>query len=143
MAATAQAKPGEVVRRFFGLLEEGKTEEMIDLVSDSAVIRESFALPFGGEYRGPSGMRDLLHGIRRMNDVAAIDNVEIEFFDTAGEQVVVRMGFRATNRTTGRSMESRVVEIYTVRDGKVVDLDVFYRDPSMVAKIAPADLPLQ
>jgi len=42
-----------------------------------------------------------------------------------GENAVVsRFSLRSTARASGRSVEMRLVEVYTVRGGKIVELDV-------------------
>ena len=39
-------------------------------------------------------------------------------------------------RASGESVEMSLVEIYTVRGGLIVELDVYYKDPSAVALLA-------
>lgn len=134
MESTTTQKPGDVVRRFYDLLAEGKVEDSLQLIADDVTIHESAALPYGGEYHGVSGMRELLS---RMEGCAALSNVGgIEYIDTHGEQTIVRMGMRATNRTSGKAIDTQIAEIYTVRHGKVVDVDVYYRDPTAITEIA-------
>jgi hypothetical protein len=40
-----------------------------------------------------------------------------------------------TSRASGKSVEMRLVEVYTVRNGLIVELDVYYKDPSAVAAL--------
>jgi len=40
-----------------------------------------------------------------------------------------------TARTSGESVEMDLVELYKVRDGQIVELDVYYKDPSAVASL--------
>lgn len=134
MESTATSEPGDVVRRFYDLLANGQVEDSLQLIAADATIHESAALPYGGEYHGVSGMRELLS---RMEAYAALSNVGgIEYIDTDGEQIIVRMGMRATNRASGKTIDTQIAEIYTVRDGKVVDVDVYYRDPAAIAEVA-------
>jgi uncharacterized protein len=45
----------------------------------------------------------------------------------------MRTRMKFTSRGSGRSAEVGLVEIYTVRDGLIAELDVYYKDPSAVA----------
>lgn len=38
-------------------------------------------------------------------------------------------------RASGKSVEMGVAEIYTVRDGMIAELDVYYKDPAAVAAL--------
>jgi ketosteroid isomerase-like protein len=40
-----------------------------------------------------------------------------------------------TARASGKGVEMALVEVYTVRDGLIVELDVYYKDPSAVAAL--------
>lgn len=53
----------------------------------------------------------------------------------ADDTVAIRGRLRLTSRASGQSVEMSLVEIYTVRDGLIVDLDVYYKDPSAVTAL--------
>jgi ketosteroid isomerase-like protein len=40
-----------------------------------------------------------------------------------------------TARVSGKSVEMSLVEVYTVRDGRIAALDVYYKNPSAVAAL--------
>ncbi len=50
-----------------------------------------------------------------------------------GDKVVIYYRLTFTARASGDSVEMRVTEVFTVRDGRIAELDVFYKDPSAVA----------
>jgi ketosteroid isomerase-like protein len=132
MDATATIGAGEIVRRFYTLLGEGKVDEVLELLDDDAVVRESADLPYGGDYHGKTGFQELL--ARMMELVEPMNVTDIEYLE-AGDKVVLRMRARFTGRVSGRSAETDIVEVVTVRDGKLLETDVYYRDPSGVAGV--------
>lgn len=56
----------------------------------------------------------------------------------ADDTVAMRYRLKFTARSTGKSIEMGLVEIYTVRDGLIAELDVYYKDPSAVAELLTA-----
>jgi uncharacterized protein len=58
--------------------------------------------------------------------------LDLTFLD-AGERVVVLVRYDVVARATGRPLTLDHVEIYTVRDGKIADLDIYYRDTAAIA----------
>jgi uncharacterized protein len=47
----------------------------------------------------------------------------------------VRSRLKVTARASGNSVDMSLFEIYTVRDWLIVELDVYYKDPSAVAAL--------
>jgi ketosteroid isomerase-like protein len=52
-----------------------------------------------------------------------------------GDTVAVRFRLAFTSGATGKSVEMGMVEVYTVRDGLIVELHVYYKDPSAVTAL--------
>ena len=48
------------------------------------------------------------------------------------DKVVLRYRLTFTARASGESVEMTMAEVYTVRDGLILELDVFYKNPSAV-----------
>jgi uncharacterized protein len=81
------------------------------------VAYEAGGLPYSGEYHGPQGFFDLLAKT------------------TEGVEFTLGPDPQCLWRASGKSVEMRLVEVYTVRDGLIVKLDVYYKDPSAVAAL--------
>jgi ketosteroid isomerase-like protein len=133
-ARTAAAQDAvSTVRSFNELLLSGRLEEACSLLADDLVVHEPQELPYGGEFHGPSGLLELFTREMAVVDAAPVTS---EYHD-AGDQVVFRARARFAAKDSGESVEVDVVEIHTVRDGRIVDLDVYYKDPAAVAALAP------
>jgi hypothetical protein len=53
----------------------------------------------------------------------------------ADNTVAMRYRLKFSARASGKSVEMGLVEIYTVRNGLITELDVYYKDPSAVAAL--------
>ena len=51
----------------------------------------------------------------------------------ADDTIAMRYRLKFTARASGKRIEMSLVEIYTVHHGLIVELDVYYKDPSAVA----------
>jgi uncharacterized protein len=56
-------------------------------------------------------------------------------FLSADDTVAMRYRLKFTERASGKSVEMSLVGAYTVRDGLIMELDVYYKDPSAVAAL--------
>lgn len=104
--------------------------ERTSLLHKDFIIHEAGGLPFSGDYRGASGFFELM---ARMTDVLTFTPGPISLHEVGKVNVVARFRLAFTSRASGQSVETNVVEFYTVRDGLIAELDVYYKDPSAVA----------
>jgi hypothetical protein len=58
--------------------------------------------------------------------------------DDEQEKVVLCYRLTFTVRKSGESVELSVAEVFSVRDGLIEELDVFYKNPSAVAALLAA-----
>ena len=130
MSATTSAGL-DTVRRFYELVAAGRIDEVRLLLHEDLVIREPRDLPYGGDYHGRAGYDDIMGQIVSLAEIAVAESDPVQFLDS-GNPVVVHFTGRFTSRATGKVAETRIVELFTVRDGQIVELDVFYKEPSRV-----------
>lgn len=134
MAVTAD-EPSSTVNSFVQALAEQRLDDARKLLHEDLVVYEPGGLPFSGEYRGPQGFLDLLGKIT--------ENLELNLdpavkYLLADDTVAMRSRMKFTLRGSSKSVEVGLVEIFTVRDGLIVELDVYYKDPSAVAALVAA-----
>jgi ketosteroid isomerase-like protein len=131
-----------IVQRFSTAVREGDVDEMARLLHDDFVAHEAGGLPYSGEYRGASGFLELL---RKMNDAMMFDPGPFISEPLGESAVALRFSLTFTVRATGKSVTMNLVEVYTLRDEKIIDLDVYYKDPAALTALlgevpaAPAD----
>jgi ketosteroid isomerase-like protein len=127
----------EVVQRFESLIvpsieavetsaAQGGFEQVVELLDPNVRIHATTSLPHGGEFVGHDSflkMGEQFHDL--WNLVGAI---EFEYLDGGDDKVVTLASFTLESRRTGRSVPVRMVEIVTVRDGKITELEAYYYD---------------
>jgi ketosteroid isomerase-like protein len=121
-----------IVQRFSTAVREGDFDEMGRLLHDDFVAREAGGLPYSGDYRGLSGFRDLLG---KMNDAMTLSPGPFTSEPLGESAVVLRFSLTFTARASGKSVTMNLIEVYTLRDEKIVDLDVYYKDPAALTAL--------
>ncbi|MGA7053515.1 MAG: nuclear transport factor 2 family protein [Mycobacterium sp.] len=120
------------VGQFSKALREQDLEQACGLLHRDLVVHEAGGLPYSGEYYGPQGFRELL---KSMNESLDLTPGPVTRDCLSDDTVASRFRLTFTARTSGESVEMDLVELYKVRDGLIVELDVYYKDPSAVAAL--------
>ncbi len=132
MAPDAAESTLTTVRRFMAATGAEGRNERRSLLHDDFVLHESGGLPFSGDYHGPLGFFELLG---KMNDVLELAAGPITTEPLGDNAVAARFRLTFVSRASGKSVEMPLVEIYTVRDGQIAELDVYYKDPAAVTAL--------
>jgi uncharacterized protein len=130
--ATLAEDSRATVERFVNALVANRLDDARGLLHDDLVVYESGGVPFSGEYHGAQGFFDLLAEINRNLELTLDSAVQ---YLVAGATVAMCSRMKFAARDSGKSVEVGLVEIYTVRDARIVKLDVYYKDPSAVAAL--------
>lgn len=121
-----------IVRQFMTATGAEHRHVRANLLHDEFVVNEAGGLPFSGEYHGAKGFFDLMTRITEVVDLSAGAIATDPWGD---QRVVARFSLRFTSRCSGSSVEMKIVEIYTLRDDRISELDVYYKDPSAVTAV--------
>jgi uncharacterized protein len=130
MAALPAESRLAMVRRFMNATGLENRAERAGLLHEDFVVHQADGVPFSGEYRGAQGLFDLM---TKMRNVLEFTPGPIVLQALGEDAVAARFRLTFTSRWSGRSVEMSLVEIYTMRDGLIIDLDVYYKDPLAVA----------
>lgn len=101
-------------------------------------LHQADALPYGGTWRGHSGMTQFFLTMGRIWET--FDMVEQEFLAT-GETAVVLTQVRARARATGRELSFPMLQTITVEDGQITEVRPFYWDTQAVADACAVSVP--
>jgi uncharacterized protein len=121
-----------VVERFEHAFVRGDMDEVLSLLHEDIVVHEAASLPYAGDHRGHDGFLKLaatFNGVWEMTSP-----LDLTFLDAGEATVVVLVRYDVIARATGNALTLDHVEIYTVRDGKITDLDVYYRDTAAIVE---------
>ncbi|GAY07247.1 nuclear transport factor 2 family protein [Pseudonocardia sp. N23] len=118
----------QVVKEFVDAFIRGDLDDALSRLADDAIVDEADGMDFSGRFTGPAGFAKLIEKMSAGVE-ARIDSNELI---DGGHVIVSRLEMTFTSTGSGRSLPTRVTEIYTVRDGRIVGLDSFYKDPLAV-----------
>jgi ketosteroid isomerase-like protein len=127
----------EVVRRFESLMvpslaeedpseAEKRLQEILDLLDPEVAFHACPSLPHGGDYVGHDSFLKMGEQFRELWNTPG--GVDLQYLDAGEDKVVTMASFTFESRHTGRSAPNRMVEIVTVRNGKIAELVAYYYD---------------
>lgn len=122
----------DVVHRFTNALRSNDISGCLQLLHPENVIAEADGLPYGGSYHGHEGFIRLIKDVNRLFELS-IDELRVR---DAGESIMVELTVTLTSRATGRTLTLPVIDLYRVRDGKVANVDVYYKDSRAIYELA-------
>ncbi len=89
------------------------------------VVKEAAGLPYGGDWKGVEGLRELMTKMRSLTKLSPID---VEVFDGGDDYVITRQTALMEDQESGATLRVPMVEVYRMVDGKIAEIDVFYKD---------------
>jgi uncharacterized protein len=116
-----------VVRRYCQAWRDGDVATVVDCYHDDVVVHWFGENPLAGDHRGKPAV---LAALGRMQQVANRRLVEIHDVLVSDEHAVVLA--RETFERDGRSVETKRVLVYHVRDGKLAEAWVYDDDQRAV-----------
>jgi ketosteroid isomerase-like protein len=120
------------VRRFSRALGDRDLTKVASLLHRDLIVHTAGGLPYSGDYYGPQGFLELFAAMTQVMELTPGPPCQ----QSLDEQTVAsRFRLRFVARASGKQAEMDLVEIYQVSDGQIVDLDVYYKDPSAVAAL--------
>jgi uncharacterized protein len=130
-SATMTDQNVEVVQRFEDAFVRGDMEEVLSLVAEDIVVHEAPSLPYPGDHRGHDGFLALADAFNRVWEITS--PLDLTLLDAGDSRVVALVRFDVVVRATGKPLTLELAEIYTVHDGRIADLDIYYRDTAAIA----------
>jgi uncharacterized protein len=135
----------EVVKRFEELMATrgevadtggvSRLEKVLELLDEDVAFRPSESVPgHGGDWIGHEGFLNMCEAYAGTWEPP--DGLQFEFLDGGGDKVVILASFTRTSRQTGRSIPIRMVEIITVRNGKIAELVPYFYDTVAMVEAA-------
>jgi uncharacterized protein len=97
----------------------GDPAKLLAALHPEVIVREPAYLPYGGDYRGPDGFLELQ---AKAGEILDVSSLEITDAIGEGDRVVLRM----TANFNGAPGEVTLTEHWLVRDGRIVDIEVFW-----------------
>ncbi len=125
-------QPRAIVSQFVVAFGEGRLDDAWRLLHDDFVLHAAGDVPYSGDYVGAEGFTEL---ITKMMDVLELaPSTEMQYLVDGGT-VAIYYRLTFTARASGRSVEMGMAEVFSVRDGLIAELDVYYKNPAAVTAL--------
>ena len=121
-----------VLAGFYDSYRSGNWTELAERTSPDAVWRQAASLPWAGEWRGPDGFAAMMARIQECLTLSVTKNQSSAFGD---DGVLVEVEATFTARSSGRSLETKLIELYRVQDGLVQGAEAFYLDTHALVEL--------
>jgi uncharacterized protein len=131
----------ELLQEFEDRMVAGDTDYVLTLLDDDIVVHECDHVPYPGDHRGKDGFMKLAEAFHATWEITS--ELGLEIFPAGDEHVLTRVRFDAIGKATGKSMTVRIAELYRIKDGKLADIDVFYKDAVEVTAVTGDKVILQ
>ncbi len=99
----------------------GDSQAVMACVDENVVVMEPPYLSFGGTYSGIAAFKEL---IATIGGVADVSQLEVVYTVAENDRVIGMLRF--PDRKTGKPLQ--LLEQSTFRDGKIVEMKIFYFD---------------
>ena len=131
----------ELLRSFEDEFVAGNIEYVLSILDDDIVVHECDHVPYPGNHRGKDGFLKLAEAFNACWDIQS--ELDLEILPAGEEKVLVMVRFDAVAKQTGRPIELRIAELYTIKDGRLADIVVHYWDTAAIVEATDGALVLQ
>ena len=132
MVQTPAQQNIETVQRVYDAYAARDVDALLASLDDDFEVYQSDQLPWGGRYKGRDGMMEFIKAITTYVDSIVVAE---EMFQ-AGNHVIVIGRSRGTVKSSGRDYEVRLVDVFELRDGKILSLDIYIDTPATLEALA-------
>ena len=122
-----------LVKEAYASFQKGNVNAVLDVLANDVVWVSPGppdVLPLAGERHGREEVRQFFE---RLANEEAIELFHPTDFVSEGDKVVAFVDYRATIKSTGRSVQCELVHVFTVRDGRVHRFCEYY-DTALAAE---------
>lgn len=127
----------ENTRRLFQAVENFDIAGVLAAYDAEIVIQDAESLPYGGIYHGLEGAKQHVEGAAQTWSPFKPSSVERELnavFLDSGEYVIVLWRLKGRDVRSGSKLDSPTVSVYKLRNGKIVESQMFYSDSAAIVQ---------
>ncbi|WP_433781431.1 nuclear transport factor 2 family protein [Actinomycetospora sp. CA-101289] len=132
---TTDAATTDVVRAACRAWADRDEEALHEHLDPDVLWRAAVGSPYAGSYRGPDEVSVLL---RRMAETWPAWEVDVDVIASAAHQGLVVGTYRGRAASTGRSVEARFAQVWSVRDGRVTSHEEIVDSSRLLASLITA-----
>ncbi|OWY64177.1 hypothetical protein B7486_48740 [cyanobacterium TDX16] len=132
----------ENIRCLFKAVEERDIAGVLAAYAPEIIIRDAESLPYGGIHHGFEGAKQHIEGAAQTwNHLQppAERKMDAVFLD-AEDYAIVLWRLKGLAASSGRKLDLPVVSVYKMRDGKIVESQMFYSDTVAIQQFLESEL---
>jgi uncharacterized protein len=123
---------GAVVREFLQCFLKDDIDGALSLLTDDFVLHECDSVPYGGDHVGKDAFLAMRKTFREVWEAHSDTDDDHVYIDGGNGIVACVATTPLTARASGQRFHMRAAEIFTIRDEKIADLEVFYWDTKQI-----------
>jgi uncharacterized protein len=120
-----------VMQRFVAAVLGGDLDTVRSLAAPEMELLQGSSLPYAGTYKGAEGFIEFLGVFGETWEIERLEPVR-SFVGEDAEWVASELVFAGTVRASGKRFESSLVEVWHIREGKVLSIKPHYFNSPLV-----------
>ena len=129
---TQEKQNVRIVKKLYEEAAAGNKEKCKEYFHPDVMIYEAPSMPYGGSWRGFDGWLRLLD-----EELKAYDDMSymVEEYMAGGDWVAVLIHWTVRGKKTGKIASFPATELFRLRDGKVIEMRMFYYDTKRASEV--------
>lgn len=108
----------QAIQNLYAKAEQGDMQAALQMLDPDIVVHEQESLPYGGTYNGYEGYQQLFTNLMGVWDDFKFNPQQ---FIDGGDYVIAIIQLQGRAKSTGKSLDMRMLELWQMRDGRGVD----------------------
>jgi len=122
------------LQRFFTAVTTGDIATQRALIHPDFILYEADSLPYAGEFHGADGWVSAFGQIASTWSDIGFEN-KLLIGEPNGDEFAWYMGLSGCSAKTGKSFKTTVLELWSLRDEKIISIRPHYWDTKMMADL--------
>jgi ketosteroid isomerase-like protein len=124
----------QVVEDFLNAFFEGRVDDALAIFSADVELVEPEGLPYGGVRHGRESFGELG---AKLADLWEFRDLDPHFFDLGDGRILLQGRFNATAKKTGKSIDTQVIEFYTIDGSEISRVELMIDTAIVTAALTP------
>jgi uncharacterized protein len=116
----------DLLHTFAKEVAAGNRDGLRGILHPDVVVHEAPTLPYGGDHHGLEAFIQLFETVQSTWEFT--EAFQYVYYDSEPDTVILQVEVDAIAAVTRKPLRLRLAEIFTIRGGKIVELDVYYWD---------------
>ena len=124
----------DLVKKVYAAGAEGDWDTLEGYLHPDFAVVEPDSAPYVGRFEGIEGFKEVFGIVFSFYDELTLDH---RAFCSGDNHVMVLLGFGGKSKKTGESFEVDMIEMFEIKDDKLVEIKPFYFNTDTLHKMAP------